>query len=239
MPWPGETQDSYSDVYSLGVVMAQMCKLADRRLGEPLRKLLIHGGTANPSGRRIFSYYYTPELKELIRRCRSLNPLERPPIFSLYLEAKTGMETFRDRTYKDLQESPPPLIADVPIYHDKVLFTTEEKSLWADNDEFQEAYMDANLDPVLEADFPLVTRKRHVKRKCEEMLSAIDDSIVTDQPSSRDHDSSDVSADLNPQSESESDSESDSESGGESGGSAAGDDRSSASNRSVVLPSIE
>lgn len=231
LPYPGETQDSYSDVYGLGVVMAQMCKLADRRLAKPLRKLLAFGESANPSGRRVFSSYYSPELKELIRRCRSLNPLERPPIFSLYLETKTGMEVFRDRTYQKLELLEPPLIDGVPIYHDKVLITPEEQALWFANDEFQAAYEDANLDPVddLEAEAKNdVEGKKEAKQRCAELLREIDDSIITDAPEHPDFDSSELSTGSDPEPPAS-----------EPSGSAPSESGSAEDDESDILPSIE
>lgn len=180
LPRPGELPNSSSDVYSLGVIMAQMCKHANNYLAPPIRDLLQgEKSKNNPSGRRIFSSYYSLRLKELIRKCRSRNPLERPPIYDLYLETKSWMETFRGHAYWEEQESRACVVAGIAIYHNKVLYTKDEQNLFDANMEFRNAYEAANVEPVFEAEDIDVFGSKEVKRKYEKILNTVDDSIIT------------------------------------------------------------
>ena len=182
MPRPGEFQDSYSDVYSLGVIMASMCKHANSFVAEPIQELLLGEKSANPSGRRLFSSYYSQQLKTLIRRCRSRNATERPPIYDLYLETKGWMEVFRGHAYREEKEWPSAVAAGVTIYHNKVLYTKDEQALYEDNMDFREKYMDANMKPALQAEDMDVFGPTRVKRKFLTLLKTVEDSILTDIP---------------------------------------------------------
>lgn len=182
MPRPGEFQDSYSDVYSLGVIMASMCKHANSFVAEPIQELLLGEKSANPSGRRLFSSYYSQQLKTLIRRCRSRNAIERPPIYDLYLETKGWMEVFRGHAYREEKEWPSAVAAGVTIYHNKVLYTKDEQALYEENMEFREKYMDANMKPALQAEDMDVYGPERVKRKYLNLLKTVQDSILTDIP---------------------------------------------------------
>lgn len=194
LPIPGELQDSYSDVYSLGVVMAQMCKPAHFWLPSRIKRLLRKDEAADPSGKRIFSSYYSPQLKELVRRCRSINPLERPSIYSLYLETKSGMEAFRDRAYQEDQESQESVEAGIAIHHSKVLYTKVEQDFLDDDPDFKRKYENANRNPVLEADRNMADamqafESEEVDRNYEKIIQSIDESITTPIPQSPEYDS--------------------------------------------------
>lgn len=175
-----EMEDYYSDVYSLGVSIAHMCRHADKHLAEPIRQVLNEKSeTWDPSGQRIFSSYYSPQLKELIRRCRSQEPLERPQLYGLYLETKSGMEASRDRAYQAEQESQASVISNIAIHHDKVLYTRDEQNLYDNNMEFQDAYKEANNRRVLDAEDLEVFGSEDAEKKLEDILDAMDDTIIT------------------------------------------------------------
>lgn len=193
LPRGGELQDCYSDIYSLGVFLGQVCHYADKFLAAPIKDLLHGDMSANPSGKRIFSSYYSDRLKELIRRCRSANPLERPSNHDLYLETKSWMEAFRELTYRAEQESPAPVIAGIAVHHNKVLYTKEEQKLFDKNAEFRQAYITVNTNPVFEAEDLDVAGSERVKRKYEKMLQKVDQSILTAIPSHVVSSNSDVS----------------------------------------------
>lgn len=193
LPRAGELQDCYSDIYSLGVFLGQVCHYADKFLAAPIKDLLHGDMSANPSGKRIFSSYYSDRLKELIRRCRSANPLERPSNHDLYLETKSWMEAFRELTYRAEQESPAPVIAGIAVHHNKVLYTKEEQKLFDKNAEFRQAYITVNTNPVFEAEDLDVAGSERVKRKFEKMLQKVDQSILTAIPSHVVSSNSDVS----------------------------------------------
>ncbi|MCJ1427407.1 hypothetical protein MMC29_005310 [Sticta canariensis] len=182
LPRPGEFQDSYSDVYSLGVIMAAMCKHVNSFVAEPIQELLLGEKSANPSGRRLFSSYYSQQLKTLIRRCRSRSAVERPPIYDLYLETKAWMEVFRGHAYREEKEWPSAVAAGVTIYHNKVLYTKDEQTLYEESMDFREKYMDANMKPALQAEDMDVYGPERVKRKYLSLLKTVPDSILTDIP---------------------------------------------------------
>lgn len=192
-PRPGEFHDSYSDVYSLGIIMADLCRPVHIHLPMPIQKFLlqddcelgsgmrkVEGREVNPSGHRILSSYYSTQLKELIRRCRSENPLERPSVYKLYRETKSAMEAFRDRAYREEKNSPAPIVDGIAISHSKVLYTQAEKELFNsdDHEEFKSAYRVANLTPVWGADGKKVKRGG-VREWTEKMLKDIDPSITS------------------------------------------------------------
>lgn len=168
---PRKSQDCYSDVYSLGVFMAFICRIADHHLPEPMLKAL-EDYDKGWDLKFLYSSYYSPQLMELIRRCRSNKPLERPQIYCLYLETKSGMEAFRDCAYQEEQESP------VPFHHSKVLYTTEEQELFQTDEEYQKAYREANTKPVLEAEDLGVLGHKEAKKTLKKMLATMDDTVV-------------------------------------------------------------
>lgn len=182
-----EFQDCYSDVYALGVLIAQMCKFANTFVARPIQDLLQADKNANPSGRRIFSSYYSVRLKELIRKCRSRIPLERPSSYELYVETKNWMEAFRDHAYREEQESGARVVAGVVIHHNKVLYTKEEVKLFEQNTEFRSAYTAVNVDPVFEAEDLDTRGSERVKRRYKKLLETIDESIITVIPQSPDY----------------------------------------------------
>lgn len=195
LPRRGEFQDCYSDVYSLGVLIGQMCHHADSFLAGPIKDLLHGDVNANPSGKRIFSSYYSVQLKELIRRCRSLNPLERPSNHELYLETKSWMEAFRELSYRTEQDSP--YSAGIAIHHNKVLYTKGEQKRFDEDGGFRYTYVNANTNPVFEAEDLDAVGSERVKRKYEKLLQTVDQSIVTAIPSYVD-DSDNGSSDSDP-----------------------------------------
>lgn len=174
--------------------MAQMCKPAHFWLPSQIKMLLRNDEAADPSGKRIFSSYYSPQLKELIRRCRSINPLERPPIYSLYLETKSGMEAFRDRAYQEEQESQESVEAGIAVHHSKVLYTKDNQDLLDDDPDLKRKYENANRNPVLEADSNMPDgmqgfESEEVDRRYEKIIQSIDESITTPIPQSPAYDS--------------------------------------------------
>lgn len=180
LPRPGDFQDSYSDVYSLGLIMVEICKHANTFVAEPIRDLLEGSKrSTNPSGRRIFSTYYSKQLRELIRKCRSRDPLERPPIYDLYRETKSWMEAFREHAYREVEDTPDNVIAGIAIHHSKVLYTSEEQKVFEENMEFREKFESANSDPVFEAEDLDAFGDAGAKRKYEKLLGTIDESIIT------------------------------------------------------------
>lgn len=183
LPRRGEFQDCYSDVYSLGVLMGQMCHHADTFLAGPIKDLLHGDVNANPSGKRIFSSYYSVQLKELIRRCRSLNSLERPSNHELYLETKSWMEAFRELSYRTEQDSRYSALAGVAMHHNKVLYTKDEQKRFDEDGGFRYIYTTANTNPVFEAEDLDAAGSERVKRKYEKLLQTMDQSIVTAIPS--------------------------------------------------------
>lgn len=185
---PGEYQDSYSDVYGLGVSMARILQCANRYMAKPIRTLMKRDRqTVNPTKRRNFSAYYSPQLKELVRRCRSQNPLERPPIYSLYLETKSGMEAFRDYGYQAEQESPPTVIDGVPIHHNRVLYTFDHMWTYNHNIEVEEAYIKANLAPLLEAEGPELSGKEEIEGRYTKLRGTTDYLVTTPELAYSDH----------------------------------------------------
>lgn len=100
------------------------------------------------------------------------------------------MEAFRDRAYQDAQDAPVVVVAGTSIDPNKVLYTAHEQELYDENMEFQEAYIQANLDPVMEAEGPEVWGTDEVQRKCDDILRTIDESIVTAIPKLPDSESS-------------------------------------------------
>lgn len=172
MDGPRDFEDSYSDIYSLGVLIAKMCRLVDKEGGDFGSGKTISGKpipqspeeddldsedshpeelmNLTPSKLNISSPYYSPQLKQLIRRCRSEGPLERPHAYGLYLETKSGMEAFRERAY--LEEEQATVVANVRIYHSKLFYLNEEQDHLLHNQEFKQKLTDANLDPVRDAE---------------------------------------------------------------------------------------
>lgn len=187
LPRPGEAVDGYSDVYSLGMIVALMCKHADTFVAEPIRELIDEEKSANPSQRRIFSSYYSQQLKTLIRRCRSHSGLERPPIYEIYRETKGWMEVFREHAYREEREWPSAVVAGVTIYHNKVLYTKDEQKLYDENMEFREKYLNANHQPALQAEDLDVYGPEGEERKFRNLLKTVQDSIMTHIPSTSDN----------------------------------------------------
>lgn len=183
LPRAGELEDTLSDVYSLGVILSTMCIHSNEHLAEPIKDLLQGDESANPSGRRIFSSYYSVKLKELIRRCRSQRAVERPSNYDLYLETKSWTEAFRGHAYWEEQEARGYVVAGIAVYHQKVLWTKDEQTLFDTNSEFREAYQEVNYCPIEEAEDLDVVGSVAERRQYDRLLQTVDESIITAIPS--------------------------------------------------------
>lgn len=126
-------------------MLAQMCKLAEKCLGNESMNKVATKSTGNRDN-HIFTSYYSQHLKTLIRRLRATNPLKRPLIQDLYSETKREMDYQRAKAYTDTEGSVN------HIFHDKVLYTATEQAIYEENTSFRSTYNDANTFPILEAD---------------------------------------------------------------------------------------
>lgn len=170
-------QGSHSDVYALGMLIADLCKSADNHLTNSAR--FIYSGTGR-SRARIVSAYYSQPLKDLIRECRSKLGKDRPEAHALYSITKEKMEHYRAAAYEAENKSQE--LDQFPgyIFHEKVLFTKTDQDLFRQNSTFRGFYTEANLKPVWEAE------KQFLGSKWTPLEADIDESIDTDHHSSTD-----------------------------------------------------
>lgn len=141
-------QGSHSDVYALGMIMADLCKPADNQIRNFTRTIYARDG---PFRTRIVSAYYSKPLKDLIRRCRAKDGTKRPDAYELYKETKEKMEQYRAKAYAAEEESRSQRYPGY-LFHEKVLFTKADQDLFRENSDFRGYFLEANLMPVWEAE---------------------------------------------------------------------------------------
>lgn len=143
-------QGSHSDVYALGMLIADLCKLADRHLTNVDRVIYA---TTDHCRARIVSAYYSQPLKVLIRKCRSKLGKDRPDAHALYVATREKMEHYRAAAYAAAEKESQRL-KSFPgyLFHEKVLFTKTDQDLFLKNSFFRGLYLEANLGPVWEAE---------------------------------------------------------------------------------------
>ena len=141
-------QGSHSDVFALGMLMADLCKLADRHITHAQRSVYANTGLFRS---RLVSDYYSQPLKELIRRCRSKLGKDRPDAHALYEATKEKMEQYRAKAYAAEEKSRSDKYPG-HIFHEKVLFTKNDQDLFRENSDFRGYFLEANLVPVRKAE---------------------------------------------------------------------------------------
>lgn len=144
-------QGSHSDVYALGMMMTDLCKLADCYINNEKRMQDSYG--ANNNRTKMLSAYYSKPLKDLIRRCRAKVAQDRPDAHKLYIDTKKEMEYYRAKVYtaeKESRSDHKPY--SEYLFHEKVLFTKADQALFEENSEFRGLFLETNLGPVKEAE---------------------------------------------------------------------------------------
>lgn len=142
-------QGSHSDVYALGMLMADLCKPADTHLSNVARFQYSRTGQSRT---RLVSAYYSEPLKDLIRQCRSKLGKDRPDAHALYEETKEKMEQYRAAAYAAEERSQGHKLLPGYLFHEKVLFTKTDQDLFREDSFFRGLFLDTNLGPVREAE---------------------------------------------------------------------------------------
>lgn len=142
-------QGSHSDVYALGMLMADLCKLADNHLNNFSR---FNHSAPGRDRVRIVSAYYSESLKDLVRRCRSKLGKDRPDAHALYEATKERMEHYRAEAYAAEEDAQKSQQFPGYLFHEKVLFTKTGQDLFRENSVFRGYFLEANLAPVWAAE---------------------------------------------------------------------------------------
>lgn len=142
-------QGSHSDVYALGMLMADLCKPADTYITNVARFNYSRTGRFRA---RLVSAYYSEPLKDLIRQCRSKLGKDRPDAHALYEETKEKMEQYRAAAYAAEERSQGLRLFPGYLFHEKVLFTKTDQDLFREDTLFRGLFLDTNLRPVREAE---------------------------------------------------------------------------------------
>lgn len=141
-------QGSHCDIYSLGVMMADLCKPADDYINNFQRALDAATGNTRT---RVISAYYSKTLKDLIRRCRAKAGKDRPDAHTLYAVTKEKMEHYRAKAYTAEEESRSKRYPGY-LFHENVLFRKADQDLFRENSDFRGHFLEANLEPVWKAE---------------------------------------------------------------------------------------
>ena len=142
-------QGSHSDVYALGMLMADLCKPADTYISNVARFKYSRTGHYRA---RLVSAYYSEPLKDLIRQCRSKLGKDRPDAHALYEKTKEKMEQYRAAAYAAEERSQGLRLLPGYLFHEKVLFTKTDQDLFREDSLFRGLFLDINLGPVRKAE---------------------------------------------------------------------------------------